>query len=481
MIGNYGGPESSLTAYTPGKVPEPANTTQRGIADPGSATDPEPGREGFPGEKELITWRRKATDILVAAAAVGQLPVFVLLLLGFGPPMGLLVEVVGVTTYVVILAAALLRRVEHPIRLSAFFSVAYVGIAVVNVALPHGPFAQVGLVILPVLALVLVGARAAGIAVFISALILATAPWLRAMPVINRMLGIDPALIAGSRSVVWMQAAVEMAFLLALMLLLDSFHSFLLDSLAAQSHAKLKLEQKAVEQSAVQRKMKREMQERRRLERELANMSDDERRRFGHDLHDGVCQQVTAALLRCQALEMRAERGGVLAGADVAPLSTLLAATLDEAHNVALGLCPLDAGPDALAPALRALTRRAQEMAEVQCEFQATGNGEVPDRAMAQHLYRIAQEALSNAVRHAHASRIAVELHGDRTELVLSVADNGIGLPDSPSRDGIGLRTMAYRAQMLESELKIGPALGGGTCVSCRVPRSPGTQAAQLN
>ena len=315
--------------------------------------------------------------------------------------------------------------------------------------------------------LVLLGAPAARIAVLACAIVLVSSPFLRALPGVARVLAIDPAQAAGPPGVVWMQTAVQAAYLAALMILLSRFHRFLLDALAAR-------EREALQRLAAQRKIEQEMRERQRLEREIAGIGDGERRRLGQELHDGACQQLTAALLRCQALERRLERGGTLSGTDFETLSTLLAESIDEAHNVARGLCPLEPDPEALAPALRALTKRIREMSAVRCEFLAAGDVRVPDPAIAQHLYRIAQEALSNAVRHAGASKIIVELRGSAGELTLQVEDDGAGLPPELPVGGMGLRTMSYRAQILGGELTVAPAPGGGTRVTCRAPHSAG-------
>ncbi len=94
----------------------------------------------------------------------------------------------------------------------------------------------------------------------------------------------------------------------------------------------------------------------------------------------------------------------------------------------------------------------------------------VPDPITAQHLYRIAQEAVSNAARHAKASQITITLRGDEDSLVLEVADNGQGMLAGAAGEGLGLRTMAYRTHLLEGELSVMPAPAGGTCVYCRVP-----------
>ncbi len=425
--------------------------------------EPELGAEGGAVEAELSAWRRKAAGILLAASAVVHLPVFVAMAAGFGPTAGPLVRAIAVVVYLIIVAAALLRRVELRTRLLASAFAVYLAIAVTNLALPHGPYAQVGLVTVPVFVLVLLGAPAARNSILASAIILVSAPLLQVQPRVAQILAIDPAEAQDPLGVVWVRAAGMTAFLVVLMVLLDRFHRFLLVALAAQCRTTAERE--------------REMRERQRLEREIAAIGDGERRRLGQELHDGVCQQVTAALLRCQALERRAERGGTLSGAELAPLSSLLAESIDEAHNVALGLCPLEPDPDALSPALRALTKRIQEMGAVRCEYLVSGDLRVPDPAMAQHLYRIAQEALSNAARHAHAGRIALELRGSDSELLLQVEDDGAGLPAELPAGGLGLRTMAYRARILEGELTVAPAPGGGTRIACRVPRSAGPPA----
>ncbi|HEX8925999.1 MAG TPA: sensor histidine kinase, partial [Terriglobales bacterium] len=281
-------------------------------------------------------------------------------------------------------------------------------------------------------------------------------PILRLIPSIVHALGIDVSQVTDPFGLMWFRIAVKTACLLGLMVLLTRFHRFLLDTLK--------------QRIAAQDKMQDEMNERHRLIREIAKVSDSERQRLGQELHDGVCQQVTAALLRCQALERRLERGGDLSGADFGPLSSLLSETIDDAHNVASGLCPLEPHPEALAPALRMLTVRMQEIAGVRCEFKAIGDVRVFDPEAAQHLYRIAQEALSNAVRHANPRRIAVELRGSDGALVLQIEDDGTGMPTPRPVNGMGLHTMSYRAQIMSGELTVAPAPGSGTRVSCRVP-----------
>lgn len=405
----------------------------------------------------LLAWRRKAADIALAVVAAANLPVLVLGILGARPEMGDLLKVLGVVDYLLLAGAALLRPIGFRVRLLMSFFALYAALAVVDIVFPNGPYAYAGVITLPLFALVLLGARAGRIALLASMVIILSVPVLRVQPAVIHALEIDPTLVVDSTGLIWFRATVKTATLVGLMFLLERFHGFLVDALTQRIIA--------------QRKSEYEMRKRQRLEREIATVGDEERRHLGQELHDGVCQQVTAALLRCQALERRLERGGALSGSDFVPISSLLAETVDEAHNVARGLCPLEPDPDALVPALRMLTRRIQEIANVRSEFLAAGDLSVADPQVAQHLYRIAQEALSNAVRHANAGRITVRMRGEDGELTLQVEDDGQGLPAALPTGGMGVRTMAYRAQVIGGEFSVAPAAGGGgTCVTCRVP-----------
>jgi signal transduction histidine kinase len=437
------------------RVPGPAPSA---IAGPVSNSEVPPrlGSESAEVDAALDAWRHKAADSVLSVLSAALLPVAVLIIVGYCPPVAPLPKAAVLAVYPVICATALFRRVEYRRRVVVSVLALYWASFIAILVNPGSPYAQIGVVTFPIYALVLLGSPAARLAAMASTAIIVSAPLLREQPRVIHLLGIDRALEAAPPDAVWFRATLEVGFLFALMVLLSRFHRLLLDAL--------------MQRIAAQRKVEDEMNERERLQRAIASVGDAERRRLGQELHDGVCQQVTAALLRCQALERQLQRGGVLSGADFAPLSSLLADTIDDAHDVARGLCPLEPDPDALVPTLRALTKRMQEVASVRCEFLAAGDVRVANREAAQHLYRIAQEALSNAVRHAHANRIAVELQCRDGYLTLQIEDNGAGLPHALPGGGMGLRTMAYRAQILKGELTVGPAPRGGTRVVCQVP-----------
>jgi signal transduction histidine kinase len=157
---------------------------------------------------------------------------------------------------------------------------------------------------------------------------------------------------------------------------------------------------------------------------------------------------------------------------DVRALSSLLDRTIAETHVVAEGLWPLDATPMALAAGLGRLSRQLCELHRVPCEFRARGTVELDDPVAAQHLYRIAQEAVGNATQHARARRILIELSGTDGLVTLRIEDDGAGFdPDVPT-EGLGLRTMAYRAHIIGATLDIHSEPGAGTRVECRAQRA---------
>lgn len=421
--------------------------------------------------RALEAWRRAATDTVLAATAALHLGAVVLAMSGHSPTLSLVTKKVALAAYAVMIACALLRRIDGRARLLTFFTAAYLVVVLANLVNPTGPYSQIALVAHPVFILVLAGRTAARAAIATSAAILLAAPFVGAIPAVVHALELDPGAVATAPRYLWFHMASIGAFLFTLLILLERFHRFLLDALAGQYRATATLELEVAERAAAQRRIEDEMRERQRLEREMAVIGDEERRRLGQELHDGVCQQMTAALLRCQALQHRAARGDALVSEAFEPLAALLTETIDDTHDVARGLCPLDADPNALAPALRSLARRTQELVEVRCAFVAAGDVRVVNPGTAQHLYRIGQEAVSNAVRHARASRIGVELRGTADDVMLQVEDDGIGLPATHDGGGLGLRTMASRARIVGGDLEVTSVPGGGTRVTCRVPR----------
>ena len=436
------------------------------------ASDSRSAQDSLVVEADLFEWRQKATHILLVACVIVYLPGIVLHLTTKDAKLAWPVNLCAVLAYVTTVIGALLHGVDHRIKMRVVISAGFLLAIIGSAASPQDPFFQSTPLCMAILALALIGARAGRIATVIGATVTLLAPFLHiAFPRVASALVVGPAHAPIPTGVILTQGVVLTGALVCVMVILDRYHSFMVRTLASRHKAAARLEHEVGECTIAHQDLHLEMEERRRLEREIARVSDDERRRFGQDVHDGVCQQLTGALLRCQALERRLGRGQDLALEDLCALSALLEEAIDEAHAVAKGLCPLDPDSGALSSALRTLAKRTHGATGVQCHFVSTGDVSVPDPTTAQHLYRIAQEALSNASRHAQANQVVVELERCDEELLLRVEDDGAGLPAKLPSGGMGLRTMAYRVHILEGQITVGPGSNGGTSVACRVPR----------
>jgi signal transduction histidine kinase len=213
------------------------------------------------------------------------------------------------------------------------------------------------------------------------------------------------------------------------------------------------------------------MRRMRELERDLVAASEREQQRIGADLHDGLCQYLAG--LTCVTGSLRddlSERFQPEAET-AAELHELLKDAIVQARNIARGIAPVHMDEAGLASALEDLAANTSRLHDVECIFEPEAEILVPDREMSTNLYRIAQEATSNAVRHGHATEITIDLAINESQVTLSVQDNGVGIGSAePTATGMGLRSMSYRASVLNGTIEIGALPEGGTLVRCRVP-----------
>ena len=213
-----------------------------------------------------------------------------------------------------------------------------------------------------------------------------------------------------------------------------------------------------------------EMEERNRLEQEIIKVSEEERRCLSHDLHDGLCQHLAVARLRCSVLALEPGMGQE-ALSNLTDLSALLNESVSLAYDLSRGLWPVEHAADGVGPSLEELARRVGESSGIAVDFTENLACAACDNPHLLQLYRIAQEAVTNAVKHAKPSHISIILSCNAArELVLTVADNGMGKAGSPSpTGGLGLRIMAHRARMIGARLTFDEAKGGGTRLVCRL------------
>lgn len=214
-----------------------------------------------------------------------------------------------------------------------------------------------------------------------------------------------------------------------------------------------------------------EIGERNRLERQIVNVAEEARRRVSFELHDGLCQQLTAARLRCLALERKLAGSDEIRG-DLSQLGALLEASVNQAYDLSRGLWPLEPEADGMVRSLETLVDRLSRNSDSAITFERDGDCEQCLSTDMAKLCRIAQEAITNAVKHARADSITVALHCRKgRQMTLSVRDDGVGIAATTgTRGGLGMSIMAHRARIIGGKLSIREADGGGTLVTCTVP-----------
>ncbi|MGC3981825.1 MAG: PAS domain-containing protein [Steroidobacteraceae bacterium] len=216
----------------------------------------------------------------------------------------------------------------------------------------------------------------------------------------------------------------------------------------------------------------RDITVRKELEQEILDISNREQRRLGSDLHDGLGQELTGLSLMMKGLEVQMSREESPYLPQVAKLSELIARTIQSTRALARGLAPVNLERGGIREALRQLAARCTDLYNLSCTFDDT-HAQVTelDEGLATHIYRIAQEASTNAARHARAKSIHIELRTTARRLYLSITDNGIGLEAglSKGKPGIGLKIMEYRARTLGGTINF-ETLKKGTRIALSCP-----------
>ena len=215
--------------------------------------------------------------------------------------------------------------------------------------------------------------------------------------------------------------------------------------------------------------LKSEIERRRGLEGEILSVSDREQQRLGQELHDGLCQHLTAVAFMTRSMALRLKDHRVIDAADIEKVAELINKAAIDTRSLSRALHRVDVDAAGLIVALQDLVDR--EIWKTPCRLEIRPSFQISDDAAATHLYRIAREAVINANKHARARQIVVKLERVRKELVLRVIDDGVGLPkEVKPQQGLGFHIMNYRAQLMGGRLEIDAPQTGGTRVSCYLP-----------
>ncbi len=212
----------------------------------------------------------------------------------------------------------------------------------------------------------------------------------------------------------------------------------------------------------------RNVTDRETLEKEVVESSNRVQMRIGQDIHDGLGQHLTGISFLCRALEKNLAAKDHPEAVEAAEISKLVIEALTQTRNLARGLFPVEVESDSLTPSLNDLARTVEQLYNISCTVECEDGVTITDKDVSTHLFRLAQEAVNNAVKHGRASRVVVRLERAGDKLALRIVDDGVGLPpEGVQRNGLGLRIMTYRAQKIGGTLDVALGDNGGTVVSC--------------
>jgi signal transduction histidine kinase len=203
------------------------------------------------------------------------------------------------------------------------------------------------------------------------------------------------------------------------------------------------------------------------LERQIMDSSERERERIGHELHDSLGQLLTGIAFLSKSLSRKLAAQSAAEAGEASQIATLINQAVSETRQLARGLQPVEVDEDGLMSALEALAANIERLFHIRCEFRCDVPVRVKDNIVANHFYRIAQEAVNNAIKHGKAKHILIGLDAPRGKVRLSVHDDGMGFHPylKGNHSGMGLQIMRYRAKMIGAHLDIESDPGHGTLV----------------
>ena len=211
--------------------------------------------------------------------------------------------------------------------------------------------------------------------------------------------------------------------------------------------------------------------ERKLLEQQILDISEQERQRLGQDLHDSLGGQLTGVALMSKALAQRLKAKSIPETEVAEEVVRCLNDSISQTRAIAHGLCPVELSRAGLLSALREFASDVQRRFHISCRFQTDKGILIVNPSVASHLFRIVQEAVHNGIRHGAARNLDIRLAKTGSQITLEIQDDGTGLPARLAEGkGMGLRTMRYRADNIGAEFTVNRAEGGGTVVSCLLP-----------
>ncbi len=217
----------------------------------------------------------------------------------------------------------------------------------------------------------------------------------------------------------------------------------------------------------------KDISERKELEKQIIDILEEERFRIGQELHDNLGQYLTGILLKLKVLENELSKKNLSEQKDLAVrISSHVRESLKKTREISRGLVTLGLENVTLSDALQDVISYFSNIKEVTITFISTIDNEVRNHRIIAQLYHIAQESVTNALKHSGGSVIKIILTSDETEIIMRIVDNGRGIGSEKKKRGLGLKIMKYRAGMIHGRLCVYSKKGSGTTVLCSIPKA---------
>jgi signal transduction histidine kinase len=244
----------------------------------------------------------------------------------------------------------------------------------------------------------------------------------------------------------------------------------------AHEELELRVEKRTADLKSANQKLENVIEERKRLENELLEIAENERRRIGFDLHDDLGQKMTGMAMMMKGLERRLAAEASQCMEEAGKIHSLMQEVIQHTHNLARQFSSLDVKGDNLATVLEGLAASVEKLFGITCNFSSKGPWPALPQNTTVQLYKIAQEAVSNAIKHGKASEVVIALGAEENRLVMTVKNDGAPFsPPASNSTRMGLRIMHYRANTIGAELEI-KALGkSGTLATCSLSTKKAT------
>ena len=246
----------------------------------------------------------------------------------------------------------------------------------------------------------------------------------------------------------------------------------------AHEELELRVEKRTADLKAANLKLQNLLEERRRLENELLEIAENERKRIGFDLHDDLGQRLTGLMLMLKALERKLSTDGHACAADARKVLSLVQDVIEHTHDLAHHVSSLNVHGDDLLSVLKSLAVNVKKMFDLSCKFNVKGAIPALPEHTTMQLYKIAQESVSNAIKHGKATCVAIGLTRNGEHLVMTVKNDGLPFSaEAQHKNRMGLRIMNFRANTIGASLEIEPDNNSGTIVTCALPVKNGSRA----